>query len=172
MQNKSVEEREEGEYAAACANSNRMFADGSINNASATVEAFEKGASWQRSKSSLAARQDQGVVGTQGRESFIEKVCNDFVVKWRKSIAREWMNNNWPVSEGEGMNGWISVKDKLPGEIVCCFWCRVPVVEPPLVGSLIDDDFPDPTLEYYTHWKKIENTFFPQPLPLPPQNQK
>lgn len=32
-----------------------------------------------------------------------------------------------------------------------CLWWKFPVVEPPYVGSPLDDDFPD----YLTHWTRI-----------------
>lgn len=39
-----------------------------------------------------------------------------------------------------------------------CLWWRFPIVEPPYVGSLLDEDFPD----YVTHWTPI-------PIPEDPQ---
>lgn len=47
--------------------------------------------------------------------------------------------------EGE----WVSVKETEPDEITNYLWCRVPVVEPPYCGCVLDEDFEQ---DYYTHY--------------------
>lgn len=40
-----------------------------------------------------------------------------------------------------------------------CLWCKVPVVEPPYVGSMCDTDFPG--TKEFTHFRRMKNDFFP-----------
>lgn len=54
---------------------------------------------------------------------------------------------------------WVKASEDLPEDNECCFWCAVPTVEPPYVGSMCDEDF---NINYYTHWRKIDNDFFPE----------
>lgn len=46
--------------------------------------------------------------------------------------------------------GWISVKERLPGEEENVMWIHAPVVEPPWIGSQLDGDYP--TDGWFTHW--------------------
>jgi hypothetical protein len=63
------------------------------------------------------------------------------------------------------LSSWVDVKDAMPDETANCIWCRVPTVEAPWIGTMIDDDFSE---NYYTHWMPLRNEFFPDYLPQPP----
>ncbi len=51
---------------------------------------------------------------------------------------------------------WTAVTERLPEENRNVLWCRVPVTEPYVVASMMDDLFDD---HEFTHW---------MPIPLPP----
>ena len=57
-----------------------------------------------------------------------------------------------------GAADWNKISDGEPEDNWQCHWCRLPIIEPPYVGSMCDTDF---DIKHYTHWKKIENDFFP-----------
>lgn len=54
---------------------------------------------------------------------------------------------------------WIPVSEKLPESEDTVLWCKVPITEPPVVGSMMDEDFEYE--DYFTHWMKFPNNFWP-----------
>lgn len=54
---------------------------------------------------------------------------------------------------------WLEIKtNSLPLDWNICLWCKMPVVEPPYVGSMMDEGFLN---NYYTHYMPLTNDFFP-----------
>lgn len=92
---------------------------------------------------------------------------SDFLLPDQIEILANWVNENITpdlsnLKEVEQVVGglwWVKINDKnYPDELRCCLWCRLPIIEPPYVGSMIDDDFPE---NYFTHYMILENEFFP-----------
>lgn len=53
---------------------------------------------------------------------------------------------------------WIEItEDTLPEETEPVLWATFPVIEPPEVASLIDEDF---SHERFTHYRRMTNEFF------------
>lgn len=46
----------------------------------------------------------------------------------------------------------INSLDDLPDEIRNVLWCKMPIVEPPYVGTMLDENFQH---DYYTHWREL-----------------
>jgi 8-oxo-dGTP diphosphatase len=64
--------------------------------------------------------------------------------------------------EVEGIK-WVKASESdYPEDTECCLWCRVPIIEPPYVGSTSDEYFQE---NYYTHFMRLQNSFFPHESP-------
>lgn len=56
---------------------------------------------------------------------------------------------------------WVSLETDEPEAEENCLWCKVPISEPPYSGSMNDTDFPK---NYFTHFMRLPNSFFPASL--------
>lgn len=62
------------------------------------------------------------------------------------------------VRQQEREAKWIPVEEAIFEDNEILLWCKVPIKEPPFVGSMCDEDFVE---DYYTHIMKMPNEFFP-----------
>lgn len=84
---------------------------------------------------------------------------------FRESVQRSPINN--AATPATPSMQWVKINEdesNLPEDIENCFWCKYPVFEPPYCGSMADDDF---TPNYFTHYMRIPNEFFPSENPSP-----
>ena len=54
---------------------------------------------------------------------------------------------------------WVSVEERLPNPEHTVLWCKVPICEPPVIGSIEDGNFEYAT--HFTHWMAMPNDFWP-----------
>lgn len=171
MDNKSVEER-----------ADQLYPD-SAGPVSQYRQEIQHAAYIKGRQEEAAVHQNQGVIGTQGRDSFIQLIGDSFSwteSRWQK--MKSLIHAHWPVSEGEGMQqGFVELNCMYCGESFigpepekCCSGQECGCMGMPIDPVVCSRGCHDMLMQ--GKGVIFDNRSAPpvaiQPLPSPPQNQK